>query len=114
MRVVDALIDSLSQSGNEQDAGKTPGEKSGSEAGASPGEDPGRLQRPVDVPGAPDMNQDAIGQPESTRELLIQVWGQLPAHLQEQIQSPTQEQFLPQYERLIIEYYRRLAEIDEE
>jgi hypothetical protein len=38
------------------------------------------------------------------------VWGQLPPQLQKQIQSPTHEQFLPKYETLIIEYYKRLAE----
>ncbi len=38
------------------------------------------------------------------------VWGALPAQLRQQIQSPLQEDFLPRYERVIKEYYRRVAE----
>lgn len=37
------------------------------------------------------------------------IWGHLPAQLRQQIQSPLQEEFLPRYERVIQEYYKRLA-----
>lgn len=42
--------------------------------------------------------------------MLKEVWGQLPARIRQQIQAPRAEQFLPQYERIIADYYRRLAE----
>ncbi|MEO8498814.1 MAG: hypothetical protein ABI614_27450 [Planctomycetota bacterium] len=38
------------------------------------------------------------------------VWGTLPERLRQQIQSPLQEDFLPRYERVIKQYYKRLAE----
>jgi hypothetical protein len=46
----------------------------------------------------------------AVKDLVSEVWGQLPAELQQQIQSPVHEQFLPEYEQLIVEYYKRLAE----
>ncbi|MFV1967939.1 MAG: hypothetical protein ACC628_21150, partial [Pirellulaceae bacterium] len=111
---LDALIERYSQAGNEQNSSRPPDENSGSEAGASPGDDPGRSPSPAEVAGSPAVKEKASEERKSTNEMLIQVWGQLPTHLQEQIQSPTREQFLPQYERLIIEYYRRLAEVDDD
>ena len=43
-------------------------------------------------------------------DLLEAIWGTLPAQLRGQIQSPLQEEFLPRYERVIKQYYKRLAE----
>ncbi len=43
-------------------------------------------------------------------DLLDAIWGTLPERLRQQIQSPLQEEFLPRYERVIKEYYKRLAE----
>lgn len=37
-------------------------------------------------------------------------WGHLPERVRQQLQSAAIERFLPQYEELIEEYYRRLAE----
>ncbi|MDA1052778.1 MAG: hypothetical protein O3C40_20175 [Planctomycetota bacterium] len=42
--------------------------------------------------------------------LLDAIWGTLPERLRQQIQSPLQEEFLPRYERVIKQYYKRLAE----
>lgn len=44
------------------------------------------------------------------REMLKQVWGHLPERVRAQMQSGMAEEFLPQYEQLIEQYYRRLAE----
>lgn len=44
------------------------------------------------------------------QKMLDEVWGHLPARVREQMQNATVEQFLPKYERLIEEYYKRLAE----
>jgi hypothetical protein len=43
-------------------------------------------------------------------ETLKQVWGHLPPRVREQMQSGMAEEFLPKYERLIEQYYQRLAE----
>jgi len=43
-------------------------------------------------------------------DMLKQVWGHLPPRVREQMQSGMAEEFLPKYERLIEQYYQRLAE----
>jgi hypothetical protein len=48
--------------------------------------------------------------PATAKDLVSEVWGRLPEVLQRQIQSPLREQFLPGYEKLISDYYKRLAE----
>jgi hypothetical protein len=44
------------------------------------------------------------------KDLLRRFWGHLPDKLRDQMQASLSEQFLPKYERLIEEYYKRLAE----
>lgn len=43
-------------------------------------------------------------------ELVKQVWGHLPEKVRGQMQNVSAENFLPKYEKLIEEYYKRLAE----
>jgi hypothetical protein len=38
------------------------------------------------------------------------VWGVLPDRVRQQIQDLGDEQFLPEYEQVIRDYYRRLSE----
>ncbi len=47
---------------------------------------------------------------EPTANPLNIVWGNLPERIRQQMRSPVPEEFLPRYERLIKEYYQRLAE----
>ena len=44
------------------------------------------------------------------KEVLRRFWGHLPEKIRDQMQSSMSEEFLPKYERLIEDYYRRLAE----
>jgi hypothetical protein len=44
------------------------------------------------------------------KDLLRRIWGHLPEKLRDEMQASVGEQFLPKYERLIEEYYKRLAE----
>ena len=44
------------------------------------------------------------------KDLFRRIWGNLPDKLREEMQASLSEQFLPKYERLIEEYYKRLAE----
>jgi len=44
------------------------------------------------------------------KDVLRRFWGHLPDKLREEMQQSLSEQFLPQYERLIEKYYKRLAE----
>jgi hypothetical protein len=72
-------------------------------ASTEPGDRPGS--------GAATASSGSPGKAQGTQaELFLKVWGRLPAQLQQQIQSPVHEEFLPEYETLIREYYRRLAE----
>ena len=47
---------------------------------------------------------------EQMKGLLKDLWGQLPAKAREQMLQSSPEQFLPKYELLIEDYYRKLAE----
>jgi len=44
------------------------------------------------------------------QQLAPRLWGHLPEKLREEMQSALGESFVPKYERLIEQYYRRLAE----
>ncbi len=44
------------------------------------------------------------------KDLRRRIWGHLPEKLRDEMQESMSEQFLPKYERLIEEYYKRLAE----
>ena len=46
----------------------------------------------------------------NVRDVVSRAWGNLPDKLRDQMQSTTPEQFLPKYERVIEDYYQRLAE----
>jgi hypothetical protein len=110
---LDRLISRLASEENANTAGQSAKEPSGAAPGESPSGDPGRA--PGDALAADPASPKPSDAAEAIADqLLAEVWGQLPAHLQQQIQSPTREDFLPQFETLIIEYYRRLAEMDDE
>lgn len=51
--------------------------------------------------------------PEEQDALIKKAWGNLPPHLRKQISNTSMERFLPKYERLTQEYFRKLAEIEE-
>jgi len=87
---------------------------------------PSSAQAPCDndVSGRPDSTRD--GDPQASSETSRpgpvdavgggptgswqRVWGQLPDRVREQILNQEHEEFLPQYDTVIKEYYRRLAE----
>ncbi len=77
------------------------GEKPGK--GTSPGQSGGSaaVKEPA-PPGRTDMQQ--------MRALLKRLWGELPPRDREQMLQYPVEQFLPEYERMIEEYYKRLSE----
>jgi len=47
---------------------------------------------------------------EQVRAIIKELWGELPAQQREQMIESPPEEFLPEYELLIEEYFRRLAE----
>jgi hypothetical protein len=69
------------------------------------------------VPGPPRDSSNRIerGAKEQTetadvKDTIRRLWGHLPDKLRDEMQASLSEQFLPKYERLIEEYYKRLAE----
>lgn len=48
--------------------------------------------------------------PFSPRQVAPRLWGHLPEKVREEMQSALGESFVPKYERLIEQYYRRLTE----
>jgi len=59
--------------------------------------------------GAPPTTPTDVSSPLPISPL-EKIWGSLPDRIRQQIQSPSHEEFLPRYERVIEEYYKRLAE----
>ncbi|MBC8356275.1 MAG: hypothetical protein H8E66_30215 [Planctomycetes bacterium] len=57
-----------------------------------------------------DPTSRGEGNVDDQADLLDAIWGTLPERLREHIQTPLQEEFLPRYERVIKQYYKRLAE----
>jgi len=51
-----------------------------------------------------------IDEMQSRQQFLEELWGNLPERFLQQIRSAGDERFLPKYEKLIEDYYRRLAE----
>ena len=83
-----------------------PRPKSGSGGGKQPGPTvAGKNDTPNPAP-APVQRVD-VGQ---MQELIKELWGQLPQRDREQMIHPPPEEFLPKYELMIEEYYRRLSE----
>jgi hypothetical protein len=52
-------------------------------------------------------------EPESVQQFLRGVWGNLPDRFWDRLQSAGVERFLPKYEKLIEDYYKTLAESEE-
>jgi hypothetical protein len=71
------------------------------EASSAPAQDSTDRIRKND-PRRPDMAE--------MKNLMKDIWGQLPEHDREQMLQYAPEQFLPKYELLIEKYYKRLAE----
>jgi hypothetical protein len=79
---------------------KPAGAGSGNPTPAPPRESTNRIEQ---------GNKEAV-ETTDVKDLLRRIWGELPEKLRDQMQASLSEQFLPKYERLIEEYYKRLAE----
>ncbi|HEX5033644.1 MAG TPA: hypothetical protein VFW62_04135 [bacterium] len=89
-------------------SGKPGSGKSSPQAGAGNGEvRPGPAREATDRVGKPETEK---AQTADVKDVLKRFWGHLPEKLRDQMQAQLSEQFLPKYEKLIEEYYKRLAE----
>jgi hypothetical protein len=80
--------------------------KPGSSGPQTPGDQPAASAAPGPAGDgkARELDRDEM------RAVIKRLWGELPAHARGQMPQSAIEDFPPQYERLIEEYYRRLAE----
>lgn len=84
------------------------GSKSGSSsAGAKPSQKPATDSTPRVGQSGKTAGAD---EKSSAEEALRAVWGHLPPKLREAMQNLKADEFLPKYDHLIEEFYRRLAE----
>ncbi len=99
-----ALIEQVSEQCCKNGQGK-PGNQPGGQAGQQPGDAPSR-----DSTNRLGERDDKAARLAASRELLKQVWGHLPPQVRQQLMNASVEEFLPKYEKLIEDYYKRLAE----
>jgi hypothetical protein len=78
----------------------------------NPNPQPGKMVSPPPKPSSQPFGSGAnTPDPKELSAAQSTVWGDLPAHQREQMsQALSDEQFLPKYEMLIGDYFRRLAE----
>src|SRR5262249_19516129 len=103
LSALDALLEGASQSrqkGGGKGGGTQPGAGSGAETAGPPRDSTNRIERGEKQP---TESVDA-------KDVLRRIWGHLPDKLRDEMQASFSEQFLPKYQRLIEEYYQRLAE----
>ena len=82
---------------------KKTGKSKSTGKGTSPGQSSGSAD--VEKPGPPGRTDM-----EHMQALIKRLWGELPARDREQMLQYPVEQFLPEYEQMIEEYYKRLSE----
>ena len=104
-RLIEQVEKRASSSGNpsQSGSGKPGGQGDAEGASPSPGAASESTQR---VEQAERIERDSA----DVRDTIRRVWGHLPEKMREQMQNSLDDQFLPKYEKLIEQYYRRLAE----
>jgi hypothetical protein len=88
-----------SSSGRQQASQPTAAMKPGDQASDKPARDSSAKTK---------EKQTAKADPGKLSEMLKDVWGHLPPHLRQQMEQSANEEFLPQYELEIAEYFRSL------
>jgi hypothetical protein len=107
-----AALATLLEQAKKQGSGGQPKPGKGGQGSGQTGEGSGNP-----MPGAVTDSTNRIergtkdaAETADVRDLLSRIWGHLPDKVRDQMQASLSEQFLPKYERLIEEYYKRLAE----
>lgn len=102
------MIEQTKKQCNAGGNGKPGSGKSSAQAGAGTGEArPGQAREATDRVGKSEREGTETA---DVKDVLRRIWGHLPDKVREQMQAQLSEQFLPKYEKLIEEYYKRLAE----
>lgn len=72
-------------------------------------------QKPSDKPASDSVERlgeqnPSLADTEAMQALVKRVWGHLPDRARQEMQNATVEEFLPKYQQVIEDYFRRLAE----
>lgn len=97
-----AMASSLSKS--------RPGDNLGSKPLGNGQPSRGQGSQPGSDSTAPPGDPTTPVTPRGRSKLLEEAWGSLPAQQRQQLRAASPDAFLPQYSRLIEDYYKRLAE----
>ena len=101
-----------SGSGQKSSMQQTAGRKEVKQPGGQKGKEPGK-ENDVPVKDSTDrLGKNNVQKTDMAemKDLMKDLWGQLPLRDREQMLQSSPEQFLPKYELLIEKYYKRLAE----
>ncbi len=108
------LVDRLRQL-VEQISGSAPNQKNRTDLPQQPpssstsGSDRTTSQAPSDQSRVETSDPSTAVKPGANRQLIDRAWGDLPDQVRQRLTSGLQPQFHPKYERIIREYYRRMA-----
>jgi len=109
-----AILDLAAKPGpSGTESGEDIGDRNGDRP-KTPADGQAENDRPGTTPGTPTGRKSNDGEQhkpdrQRTRERMIRLWGELPPQIQEKLMQAPIEDFPPKYERLIEEYFRRLA-----
>jgi len=104
---LDSLLDAAKKA---QQRGKLQGGKGSPSGQEGTGTGDAIASPPRDSTNRIERGTKEQSEPADVKDLLRRIWGHLPEKLRDEMQASVGEQFLPKYERLIEEYYKRLAE----
>lgn len=115
---LDGLIREMRQRSQSQSSSSSSQQRQGTRSGKvqQPGSATGNQsqqlgQRPArDSTDRLSQNKAQRPDPEALQEMMKRVWGHLPQREREQMQQSLNEQFLPQYELQIEQYFKALVE----
>ena len=113
---LDAIIKELEQKKKQCQSSSSSSSSGGNPQVKQPDQQPNQgQQQPSNKPATDSAErlgqQNAAASDEAALEALVkQVWGHLPDRARQQMQNATVEDFLPKYQQIIEDYYRRLAE----
>jgi hypothetical protein len=117
VKELDELIRDLRQRSQSQSASSSSQQRQQTRSGKvqQPGETPSQSQQLGKQPARDSssrlsQNKAQRPDPEAMREMMKRVWGHLPQREREQMQQSLNEQFLPQYELQIEQYFKALVE----
>lgn len=107
-QIINELAQLAAQASKQEPGSSKAGNGRGSQSGSVGGNPtPGP---PQDSTKRLDPGEIGAVDTANVQDVIERYWGHLPEKMREQMQSSLSEEFLPKYQRVIEEYYKRLAE----